>query len=62
MLGKKHENILDRVVEDMKREKKEITRESIRGYIMGRVLHGDDALGKLTSKPIFEYCEKHCIK
>lgn len=62
MLGRKHENILDSVVADMKNEKKTITKESIRSYIMSRVMYGDARLGKLTNRPITEYCEKHGIK
>jgi len=62
MLGRKHENILDEVIENMKKEKREITREAIRSYIMSKVMYGDHKLGMLTNRPIYEYCLKHGIK
>lgn len=62
MIGRKHENTLDEIVENMQKEKKEITKETIRSYIMTKVIYGNKKLGMLTTKPILEYCEKKGIQ
>lgn len=61
-LSKKHENLLDTILLEMKTQSKELSRTAMTKFVTSKVLHGFMKYNCLTFKTIKLYCDKHEIE
>jgi hypothetical protein len=61
----KHSKNLEEVVEELKKQKREVSVQEISKFCMGQVVSGTDLgkrLGRVKQKDIIEFCQKRNIK